>query len=53
MGLLLFLFVVVGQLLLDRRRAKKEAKIMHDPLTSVFATGLYFKVYIEQYSINL
>lgn len=39
-GLLLFLFVVVGRLLLDRHRAKREAKIMHDPLTSVFATDI-------------
>lgn len=38
-GLVLFLVVVVTQLLWDRRRARKEAKMMHDPLTSVFAAG--------------
>ncbi|KAG0730498.1 Protein eva-1 C [Chionoecetes opilio] len=39
-GLVLFLFVVVGQLLWERRRAKKEAKTLHDPLTSVFAADI-------------
>lgn len=39
MGLVLFLVVVVTQLLWDRRQARKEAKMMHDPLTSVFAAG--------------
>ncbi|XP_071514054.1 uncharacterized protein [Panulirus ornatus] len=39
-GLLLFLFVVVGRLLVERHHAKKEAKMMHDPLTSVFATDI-------------
>lgn len=39
-GLLLFLIVVVGRLLLERHQAKKEAKMMHDPLTSVFATDI-------------
>lgn len=40
-GLLLFLFVVVGRLLLERHLAKREAKNVNDPLTSVFATGNY------------
>uniref|UniRef100_A0A0P4WLR1 Uncharacterized protein n=1 Tax=Scylla olivacea TaxID=85551 RepID=A0A0P4WLR1_SCYOL len=39
-GLVLFLFVVVGQLLWERRRAKREAKNLHDPLTSVFAADI-------------
>ncbi len=39
-GLVLFLVVVVGQLLWERRRAKRAAKTMHDPLTSVFAAGV-------------
>ncbi|KAK3865367.1 hypothetical protein Pcinc_029026, partial [Petrolisthes cinctipes] len=39
-GLVLFLVVVVTQLLWDRRRARKEAKMMHDPLTSVFAADI-------------
>ncbi|XP_053641006.2 protein eva-1 isoform X1 [Cherax quadricarinatus] len=43
-GLLLFLIVVVGRLLLERHQAKKEAKMMHDPLTSVFATGTVFYI---------
>ncbi|XP_069982485.1 uncharacterized protein [Penaeus vannamei] len=39
-GLLLFLFVVVGRLLLERHLAKREAKNVNDPLTSVFATDI-------------
>ncbi|XP_050694165.1 uncharacterized protein LOC126984484 [Eriocheir sinensis] len=39
-GLVMFLVVVVGQLLWERRRAKRAAKTMHDPLTSVFAADI-------------
>ncbi|CAL4100604.1 unnamed protein product, partial [Meganyctiphanes norvegica] len=39
-GILLFLIVIIGHLLLDRRRDKQKTKMMQDPLTSVFASDI-------------
>ncbi|CAL4060763.1 unnamed protein product, partial [Meganyctiphanes norvegica] len=36
-GIFLFLIVVVGRLVLDRRRDKTKVKMVHQPMTSVFA----------------
>ncbi|CAL4134939.1 unnamed protein product, partial [Meganyctiphanes norvegica] len=39
-GILLFLIVVIGSLLLDRRRDKQKVIMIQDPLTSVFAADI-------------